>query len=74
MKPFPFCRKTETNSGNETHYLAPAQEVGFEDVPDSSVAGKDATSSGDNLRAGDTLEVWADAPDDMLHMVCIYII
>ncbi|KAL8503808.1 hypothetical protein ACS0TY_022508 [Phlomoides rotata] len=64
-----FSLNSGTNSGKETHCLAPEQKVGCEDVPNSSVAGKDASSSSDNLIAGDTREVWVDAPDDVLHKV-----
>ncbi|KAI3454180.1 hypothetical protein Pfo_010843 [Paulownia fortunei] len=59
-----------TNFENEIHYFAHVlEEVGDEDMPDSSVARDDARNNSDALKMGDFLEVRMDLTDDLLHMV-----
>ncbi|KAL2237229.1 F-box/LRR-repeat protein 15-like isoform X2 [Sesamum indicum] len=62
-----------TNFENEIHDLAPVhEEVGDEDLPDSSIAGGNARNRDDTLKIA-VSEVRMDLTDDLLHMVFTFL-
>ncbi|KAL0330505.1 UNVERIFIED_CONTAM: F-box/LRR-repeat protein 15 [Sesamum radiatum] len=62
-----------TNFENEIHDLAPVhEEVGDEDLPDSSITGGNARNHDDTLKIADS-EVRMDLTDDLLHMVFTFL-
>ncbi|KAL0311817.1 UNVERIFIED_CONTAM: F-box/LRR-repeat protein 15 [Sesamum radiatum] len=62
-----------TNFENEIHGLASVhEEVGDEDLPDSSITGGNAKNHDDSLKIVDS-EVRMDLTDDLLHMVFTFL-
>ncbi|KAK4412694.1 F-box/LRR-repeat protein 15 [Sesamum alatum] len=62
-----------TNFENKIHDLAPVhEEVGDEDLPDSSIVGGNASNYDDTLKIADS-EVRMDLTDDLLHMVFTFL-
>ncbi|KAL0394229.1 UNVERIFIED_CONTAM: F-box/LRR-repeat protein 15 [Sesamum latifolium] len=62
-----------TNFENEMHDLAPVhEEVGDEDLPDSSITGGNGKNHDDTLKIADS-EVRMDLTDDLLHMVFTFL-